>query len=103
MDKQWSPTVQQRELYLISWDRTWWKIVWKNNTHTHTHTHTYLGHYVYSRNWQNTVDQLNFNKTKNKNPSKKKKKNVESTNILLEVISKFSKVTGYKMNGISIL
>ena len=27
--EQWGPTAQHRELYPISWDRTWWKIVWK--------------------------------------------------------------------------
>ena len=27
MDKQWGPTAQHRELYPISWDRAWWKIV----------------------------------------------------------------------------
>ena len=27
--KQLGPAVQQRELYPISWGRTWWKIVWE--------------------------------------------------------------------------
>ena len=30
MDKQQGPTVQHRELYLISWDRPWWKELKKN-------------------------------------------------------------------------
>ena len=29
MDKQWGPTVKKRELYALSWDRTWWKIIWE--------------------------------------------------------------------------
>ena len=29
MDKQWGPTVQHRELYPFSWNRTWWKRVWE--------------------------------------------------------------------------
>ena len=29
MNKQWDPTAQHRELYLISWDRLWRKIVWE--------------------------------------------------------------------------
>ena len=27
--KQWGLKVQYRELYPISWDRTWWKIIWE--------------------------------------------------------------------------
>ena len=27
--KQWGPTVQHRELYPITCDRTWWKVVWE--------------------------------------------------------------------------
>ena len=57
-DKQWDPTVQHRELYPISSDRTWWKTVWEKKlcvcvyiyiytyTYIHTHTHTYIFDWV---------------------------------------------------------
>ena len=53
--------------------------------YTHTHTHTYMYDWVnllYSRNWQNIVNQLYFNKMKKKitlysSPKKKKKKKKE--------------------------
>ena len=33
-----------RELYLVTYDGTWWRIMWEKEcvyTHTHTHTHTH--------------------------------------------------------------
>ena len=29
MDKQWGPTLLHRQLYPISWDRLWWKVILK--------------------------------------------------------------------------
>ena len=28
LNKQWGPSVQHRELYPITCDGTWWKIIW---------------------------------------------------------------------------
>ena len=36
MDKQWGPAV-----YTVSWDRTWWKIVWEKEWVQHS-----LGHFA---------------------------------------------------------
>ena len=51
INKQWGPAVQHRELYPISCDRTWGKIVWEKeyfiHTHTHTHTHTHYS-FIYT-------------------------------------------------------
>ena len=54
MDKHWDPTV----LYPISWDRTWWKIIWKKKR-------TYVYDWVtllYLRNGHNIVNQWFLNK-----------------------------------------
>ena len=46
VDKQWDLAVYYRELYLVTHDGTWWKIMWeKEHTHTHTHTHD-LGNFA---------------------------------------------------------
>ena len=29
MDKQWDPAVWHRELYLVTCDGTWWRIIWE--------------------------------------------------------------------------
>ena len=29
VDKQWDPAVQHRELYLVTCDGTWWRIIWE--------------------------------------------------------------------------
>ena len=60
MDKQWGPTAQHRELYLISWGRTRWKIVWEKECICVCAWVTTLC----SRNWRNTVNQLYSNKSK---------------------------------------
>ena len=39
MDKQWGPAIQHRELYPVSWDRTWWKIIWQG-------MYVYRGHFA---------------------------------------------------------
>jgi len=63
MDKQWGPSEQHRELYPVSWDRTWWKKIWeKNEKYIYTHIHLTGVIMLYSRNWLNTVNQQNFNK-----------------------------------------
>ena len=42
MDKLWVPAIQQpKELYPISWGRTWWKLVWENEC-----IYVWLGHYA---------------------------------------------------------
>ena len=28
MDKQWDPAVYHWKLYLVTYDRAWWKIIW---------------------------------------------------------------------------
>ena len=40
MDKQGGPTVQHRELYLVSWDRPWWKI------RKRMYIYVWLGHFA---------------------------------------------------------
>ena len=43
MVRPWGSPVQLRELYPVSWDRTWWNIVWeKECVYTHTHTNEWL-------------------------------------------------------------
>ena len=56
MDKQWGivPTVQHKELYPISRDTTWWKIIQEKEC---MHMYDWVT-VLYSRNWQNTVNQL---------------------------------------------
>ena len=53
MGNQWSPTIQNKELYPISWDRTWWKIVWEKECvcvyiyiHVCLYMHVWLRHYA---------------------------------------------------------
>ena len=29
VDKQWDPAVKHRELYLVIYDGTWWRIMWE--------------------------------------------------------------------------
>ena len=41
MYKQWAPTVQHRGLYLVSWDRPWWKIIWEREC-----IYVWLDHYA---------------------------------------------------------
>ena len=53
MDKQWRPTRQHRELYPISCVRTWWKLIWEEEDDWVA--------LLYSKNWQNTVNQRYFN------------------------------------------
>ena len=60
MEKQWGLTIQHRELYPVSWDRPWWKIVWEKEC---IYVYAWVT-VLYSRNWQNTVNQLNSNKNK---------------------------------------
>ena len=58
MDDKWDPSVQHWELYPISWDRTWRKIVGEKEC-------VFMYDWVtalYSRNWHNTVNQLYSNK-----------------------------------------
>ena len=64
MDKQWGPTVELRELYSKSGDRTWWKIIKLKKCINMCDWVTLL----YSRNWYNTVNQLYFN-LKKKDPT----------------------------------
>ena len=73
MDKQWGPTVQHRELDPISWDRTWWKIVWEKRC-------KYMSDWVtllYSRNW-NTTLKINFPLVLKKFVHHKKSKHVKA-------------------------
>ena len=46
LDKQWSLIVQCRELYPISWVRTWWKIVWEKKC-VYMYKNIYIYMYVY--------------------------------------------------------
>ena len=46
VDKQWDFAVEHRELYPVTCDGTWWRIMWEKEykymcvyTHTHTNTH----------------------------------------------------------------
>ena len=32
VDKQWGPAVQHKELYPITWDGTWWRIMWEKES-----------------------------------------------------------------------
>ena len=49
------PTVQLRELYPASWDRTWWKIVWEKKMYMCVCDWIAL---LYSRNWHNIINLL---------------------------------------------
>ena len=60
MNKQQGPTVQHRELYPVSWDRPWWKILWEKECKSMYDWVTML----HSRNGLNTVNQLSPNKNK---------------------------------------
>ena len=77
VDKQWDPAVEQRELYPVTCDGTWWKIMWEKE-YVCVYVCIYIYIYIYdwdwvtllhSRNWQNTVNQYNG---KNKNYEKTK-------------------------------
>ena len=46
MDKQWGPTVQHRELYGVSWDRSWWK-EYKKGMCIYIHIYIYICMYVW--------------------------------------------------------
>ena len=48
--------MQHRELHLISWDRTWWKIVWEKEC---IYTYDWVT-MLYSRNWYYSINQLYF-------------------------------------------
>ena len=41
MNKQWGPTIQHRELYPISWERLWWKIIEEKEC-----IYVWLGHFA---------------------------------------------------------
>ena len=53
MDRQWGPTLQHRELYPVSWDGSWWKIVWEKNMcvyiyiYMYVYRYAWLGHSIY--------------------------------------------------------
>ena len=64
MDKQWGPTVQHKEPYPISWDKTWWKTVWEKECVYIKYIYLWLGHYTVQQKLTNTVNQLFSNKTK---------------------------------------
>ena len=61
MDKQWGPSLQHRELYPVSWDRTWWKIVQEKEcvyvciytalSHIYVHTLIYIHTHIYIYEW----------------------------------------------------
>ena len=61
MDKQWSPSVQHRQLYPITCDRTWWKIISEKRKYIRVCVWDWVT-FLYSRNWQNIINQLYFNK-----------------------------------------
>ena len=58
MDKQWYPAIQHRELYTISWDRTWRKVIWEKEC---MHMYDWVTR-LHSINGYNAVNQLYSNK-----------------------------------------
>ena len=58
--KQWEPAVEHRELYLVTCDGTLWRIMWEKNMYVYVHMCVVCGWIIllYSRNWQNTVNQI---------------------------------------------
>ena len=99
MDKQWSPTVQHREVYPISCGRTWWKILWQKE---------YIYDWVtmlYTRNWHNTENQLYSNKNQINKPIKGQRlsewiKNHDSITCCQQVThSKYNSICRLKVKG----
>ena len=41
VDKHWDPAVQHKELYLVTYDGTWWRIMWEQKC-----IHVWLGHFA---------------------------------------------------------
>ena len=59
VDKWWDPVVWHRELYyLVTGDGTWWRIMWeKEYIYVCVRERDWVT-LLYSRNWQNTVNQV---------------------------------------------
>ena len=71
MDKQWDPTTWHSELYPVSWDRPWWKIIWGSlyiyiHTYIYTHTHLLCHFAILQKLVQHCKSTIILNKVKNK-------------------------------------
>ena len=51
MDKQWDPAAQHRELYLVTCDGIWKRIMWEKNVNIYIHTYIYTQTLKYTYDW----------------------------------------------------
>ena len=55
VDKQWDPAVEHRELYLVTCDGAWWRIMWEKECIYVCVTGSLC---CTEENWQNAINQL---------------------------------------------